>query len=288
MAGPDAEVPDDSVDAHFHVIGPAEAFPMDSRRSYTPPPASLSRWRTTFGPLGVRRGVLVQPSVYGNDHRALLAALADAHGALVGVASVPAGVDDGTLDALVAAGVRGVRLAHFENGDPRLRGGFVPFDAFEALAPRLRERNLHVELFTDSRLLPAIAPRLGRAGVPVVLDHMGRTPAILGLNHEGMATLKGLLRDGILWVKLSGVANISTQAPRYEDARPIFETLVEAAPSRVFWGSDWPHTTHAARPPDSRALLALTLSWTPKEHRTAVFRDNAAGFYRIPSRVQQR
>jgi predicted TIM-barrel fold metal-dependent hydrolase len=44
---------------------------------------------------------------------------------------------------------------------------------------------MHLDLFTDSRLLPGIADRLMRSRVPVVIDHMGRAPASLGAEHEG-------------------------------------------------------------------------------------------------------
>ena len=163
-----------TVDCHFHVIAPADAAPMVPRRSYTPAPASLDEWRATTLPLGVTHGVVVQPSFYGTDNRVLLGALEQARGTLVGVAAVDDGVSDAELDRLARAGVRGVRMAHFEAGDPRAMGGFVPLAAFDALEDRLAERGMHLDLFTDSRLLPAIADRLQRSRVPVVIDHMGR------------------------------------------------------------------------------------------------------------------
>ncbi|HWH92787.1 MAG TPA: amidohydrolase family protein, partial [Baekduia sp.] len=132
---------------------------------------------------------------------------------LVGVAAVEADVPDGELDRLAAAGVRGVRMAHFEPGDPRAMGGFVPLAAFDALEARLADRGMHLQLFTDSRLLPALAPRIRRSRVPVVIDHMGRAPARLGADHEGIQALAGLMRDGPVWVKLSGIANVSDAGP---------------------------------------------------------------------------
>ena len=144
------------VDSHFHVIAPLDVAPMVAHRSYTPAPASLAAWRDALAPGGVTHGVVVQPSVYGTDNRVLLSALREGAGQLVGVAAVAADVPEPELERLVSAGVRGVRLAHFEPGDPRAMGGFVPFAAFDALEPRLVERGLHVQLFTDSRLLPAV------------------------------------------------------------------------------------------------------------------------------------
>lgn len=254
---------------------------MFAGRSYTPAPALLQRWRETLGPLGVTRGVVVQPSFYGCDNRVMLAALRQGGGDLVGIAAVDVGVADEELDALAAAGVRGVRMAHFEAGDPRAMGGFVSFEAFDALEDRLRERSLHLQLFTDSRLLPGIAPRLRRARVPVVIDHMGRAPARLGWRHAGIEALTRLLSEGQVWVKLSGVANISDAAPTYGDAQRVHEVLVAANPQQLIWGSDWPHTKPSGPPPDTAALLRLLHLWTPERDRDRILRENPARLYQL-------
>lgn len=267
------------VDCHFHVIAPPDRAPLAAGRSYTPPPASLPQWRDALSPWGVRRGVVVQPSVYGTDNRVLLQALADGAGGLAGVAAVDATVSDAELERLVRAGVRGVRLAHFEPGDPRALGGFVGWDAFDRLEDRLAAHGLHVQLFTDSRLLPALAARIRASRVPVVIDHMGRAPARLGATHEGVRALVDLMVDGPAWVKLSGLANLSEAGPGHEDARPIHEALVDAAPHRVVWGSDWPHTRPAAERPSTAALVRLFEAWTPPEVRDRIAVHNAVRLY---------
>lgn len=269
------------VDAHFHVIAPADRAPMVPQRSYTPAPASVAAWRETLGPLGVTLGVVVQPSFYGTDPRVLVEALEQGEGDLVGVAAVDATVDDTELDRLAAAGVRGVRVAHFEPGDPRAMGGFVGWDAFEALEPRLFERGMHLQLFTDSRLLPALAERVARSRVPVVIDHMGRTPASLGTAHAGFRSLTALMRDGPVWVKLSGVANVSSAAPFHEDARAMHEALLAAAPDRLIWGSDWPHTRAAGERPRTADLVQLFHDWTPPGLRDLIGWENPRRLYRL-------
>lgn len=274
------------VDCHFHVIGPIDAFPMVDTRSYTPAPAALRDWRELLAPLGVTHGVVVQPSFYGTDNRALLAALAEGAGRLVGIAAVEPGVSDAQLDALADAGVRGVRVAHFEPGDPRAMGGFVSFDAFDdfdGFAARLRAHGMHLQLFTDSRLLPGIAERLTRARIPVVIDHMGRSPARLGAAHAGIQALVRLLGEGTVWVKLSGLANLSEMAPGYDDARAVHEALLAANPQQLVWGSDWPHTKPAGSRPQTGALLRLLREWTPVPiDRERILCNNPARLYRLP------
>lgn len=254
---------------------------MEATRSYTPGEATLARWRETLAPLGVTHGVVVQPSFYGTDNRALLAALDEGAGRLVGVAAVAADASDAQLRALVDAGVRGLRMAHFDAGDPRAMGGFVAFASFDALEDRMRAFGLHLQLFTDSRLLPGIARRLRRAKVPVVIDHMGRTPAALGTRHAGHAALCELLSEGSVWVKLSGVANISDAAPAYDDARAVHESLLRANPQRLVWGSDWPHTRPAHAAPRTADLFELFCAWTQSpEERERVLRLNPWELYR--------
>ncbi len=254
---------------------------MLASRSYTPAPASLSEWRDTLGPCGITHGVVVQPSFYGTDNRVLLAALEEGAGRLVGVAAVAADVTDDELDRIAAAGVRGVRMAHFEPADSRAMGGFVPFSSFDALEPRLRSRNMHLQLFTDSRLLPGIADRVMTSQVPVVIDHMGRTPAALGARHVGIQTLARLMADGPVWVKLSGVANVSDAGPDYEDARAVHDALLAAVPDRLLWGSDWPHTKPSGTRPSTAALVRLFQEWTPPGHLDRIGKANALAFYRL-------
>lgn len=267
------------VDCHFHVIAPLDQAPMAPGRSYTPAPASLDEWRATLAPLGVTQGVVVQPSFYGTDNRVLLDALDAGGGSLVGIAAVAAEVSDAELDRLIDAGVRGVRVAHFEPGDPRGMGGFVRWEAFDALEPRLAERGLHLQLFTDSRLLPDIAARICRSRVPVVIDHMGRAPAMLGAAHDGIRTLVELMRNGPAWVKLSGIANLSASGPAYKDARPIHEALVSAAPDRLVWGSDWPHTKLEGDRPRTETLMHLFRQWTPQAVLERIGWHNAVKLY---------
>ena len=67
--------PSGAVDCHAHVCGPANVFPYADERIYTPPDATLESYNSLLHMLGLDRAVLVQPSVYGTDNRAMLAAL---------------------------------------------------------------------------------------------------------------------------------------------------------------------------------------------------------------------
>lgn len=266
-------------DCHVHVF---EAGAPVRPGHYRPAHRPLAQIEATAQAHGIGHLVLVQPSVYGTDNRVLLSALAAGQGRLVGVAAVDAAVDAGELDRLAAAGVRGVRMAHFAPGDPRAMGGFVPFQAFDALEDRLAARGLHLQLFTDSRLLPAIGERLLRARVPVVIDHMGRAPASLGADHAGVRALARLMQDGPVWTKLSGLANLSDDWPDFDDARALHDALLAAAPQRLVWGSDWPHTRPSGRRPHTSHLVDLFRAWTPAALQQRIGNQNAHALYRFP------
>ena len=71
--------------------------------------------------LGVDRAVLVQPSVYGTDNRAMLAALKNHPMQMRGVAVIPSKPQDVTetyLAELHSAGVRGIRCNIVDVTDP--------------------------------------------------------------------------------------------------------------------------------------------------------------------------
>lgn len=272
----------DWVDCHFHVIECLQRFAMLAERSYTPATATFESWKATLAPLGFRRGVVVQPSFYGTDNTVLLNALRQGGGALAGVGAASEDVTEQGLDALASAGVRALRFSHLSAHQTSAARGFVPLSALKSLAPRMRARGMHVDLLTDSRLLPQIEAELRALQMPVVLDHMGRAPASLGHGHEGIKTMQRLLGEGWFWVKLSGIANISTQSPFYDDVRCIHDLLLATCPARLLWGSDWPHTRPMGQPPHTPDLLQRFIAWTDsKEVQSLILDQNPSELYSL-------
>src|SRR5919199_706932 len=107
---PRLQAPPGACDCHAHVFGPAARHPYSPKRGYTPPDASFEAYRHMHAVLGIARGVLTQPSVYGTDNRAMLDAVARDPGQLRAVAAVDADVTEDELRRLDEAGVRGVRV----------------------------------------------------------------------------------------------------------------------------------------------------------------------------------
>ena len=69
-------VPAGACDCHAHIYGPFDQFPLAASAPFQPPLAPAQALEERWGAFGVERGVLIQGSAYGRDHRALLAATA--------------------------------------------------------------------------------------------------------------------------------------------------------------------------------------------------------------------
>lgn len=238
-------------------------FPLAEERTYAPPEASGERYLSMLDTLGCERGVLVQASAHGLDNRAMLHAIAKAPDRLRGVAVADAGTDYETLQHLYRSGVRGLRLARLLNpdGSPRYKNT-VDVSALDQLLPHMRKTGLHAQLWTTLDQLEGLEPVIRTAGIPFVLDHMGRSGPKIGLNSPEFDRLCRLVADGHLWVKLTPYRP-SLAYPNYDDMRPYHERLLKANPDRMLWGSDWPHINMEKDVPDAGHLVDLLVAWTP-------------------------
>jgi predicted TIM-barrel fold metal-dependent hydrolase len=275
--------PANACDTHAHVFGPAAQFPYAADRSYTPPDAPLAMYLAMLDTVGFARGVLVQGSAHGRDNSAMLDALERHPDRLRGVAVADADVAPAELHRWASLGVRGLRFNHFFRGGALHYRGGVPLDAARTLAPLMAELGWHLQLWIDVKDLPGTIPALRALGVPVVIDHMGRTDAGAGIATPGFQSLLRLVGEGGCWVKLSGAHRLSRDAPDYPDARPFHEALVRANPERLVWGGDWPHPRMEGEMPDVGHLFQLFQAWTPDEAtRMRILVTNPARLYGFP------
>ena len=151
-----------------------------------------------------------------------------------------------------------------------------------ALAGRFEPLGWHLQIHGDPALLTHLGPALRRSPVPVVIDHIGRIDASLGLDQPAFRALCGLLDDDRFWVKVSGMDRITRLGPPYADAQPFAATLVARFGDRVVWGNDWPHPNHAGPVPDERQLVDLIGAIAPAQadiQRLMV--DNPQRLYRF-------
>jgi len=259
---PKEPLPAGACDAHCHVFGPADTFPYAPDRSYTPPDAPFEQLRALHEFLGVSRGVIVQASCHGTDNSAMLDAIARSNGRYRGVAIVDGDVTDAQLADLDARGVRGVRfnfVAHL--------GGAPDLDVFDRVLERIERLGWHVVLHLDAQDILQYAQRIARIKVPFVIDHMGRVRAEGGLGQQPFRQLL-----------------VSAGRRPFDDAIPFAQALIEAAPDRVLWGTDWPHPNISKDMPNDGELVDLLLRFCPDQAlREKLLVTNPARLYGFPA-----
>jgi 2-pyrone-4,6-dicarboxylate lactonase len=269
---PRFKLPPGATDAHCHVFGPAAKFPYAPGRRYTPQDAPKEMLRALHDHLGVERSVIVQASCHGTDNAAMLDCIASDPKRYRGVAIVDDTFTDKNYDKLHAGGVRGVRFNFVKH-----LGGAPDMAVFDRVMDRIKGRGWHVVLHLDAPDIVPLSPMIRKLPLPFVVDHMGRVPAKDGVEQPPLRALLELSRLENCWIKVCGAERISL--PPYDAAIPIARALVQAAPERVLWGTDFPHpnATHEA---DEADLLDLVPQYAPEalaQNRLLV--DNPAKLY---------
>jgi predicted TIM-barrel fold metal-dependent hydrolase len=265
-------LPTGSCDAHCHVFGPADKFPYAPNRRYTPADAPKEMLAALHAHLGVERAVIVQASCHGTDNAAMLDCIASDPSRYRGVAIVDDGFTDKDFDALDRGGVRGVRFNFVKH-----LGGAPDMAVFNRVIDRIKERGWHVVLHVDAPDIILLSDMIRKLPLPFIIDHMGRVPSVAGFDQPPLRALIELSRLKNCWIKVCGSERISM--PPYTAAVPIARALVEATPTRVLWGTDFPHpnATHEA---DEANLVDLVPQFAPDplaQKRLLV--DNPARLY---------
>jgi len=257
------------VDAHVHVWD-AAAGPDDRLGSA----GTIERLVATFDEHSVTRGVLIQPSYYGTDHRYLLAALESVGDRLVGVAL--AEPDDPTgLDALAAVAavpaIRGIRV-------PLIR---APADwlsaAGEAVWRVAQESSCVVCAFVMPEQLADLHPWLELfPDVPVAVDHLAGLDLADDRGTATMELLSDLARRPNVYVKASSLPAISRESFPHRDVWPaVWAVLDSFGHDRVLWGSDYPAILPYGTYGESVDVARLALATLPSEVAVAVLGGTA-------------
>jgi len=234
--------------------------------------------------LGIDRAVLVQPSVYGTDNRALLAALKLHPKQFRGVAVIPNNLEDVSepyLQELHTAGVRGIRCNMVDVAD---RSAGLPIQTLKAVAERIKPFGWHLELLMHVNEYPDLAKVFENFPVNVVFGHFGYTHAQHGVNDKGFQGLLELLRNGQAWVKMTGPYRICDGNLPYANMRPFNDAVIEANPKRLVWGSDWPHVMVKKQMPHDADLCELLGTWVSDSVlRKSILVDNPCILYDFPT-----
>jgi 2-pyrone-4,6-dicarboxylate lactonase len=272
---PALRLPPGACDTHCHIFGPQSRFPFPPDAIFRPADAPKEKLFALHEMLGFTRSVIVQSGCHGFDNSAVADALADKGGAYRGVALLPLTVSDAELARLSAQGFCGIRFNFMTH-----LGKAAPIGDVVAFTQRLAAIGWHLQIHPDSSLLEGMIPALKKSSVPVIIDHMARIDASLGLDQPAFCALLGLMEDERFWVKVSGSERASRAGPPYADTIPFARKLVEMFPARVLWGTDWPHPNFSGPIPDDGQLVDLIAEIAPTEAaRQALLVDNPARLY---------
>lgn len=272
-------LPSLACDSHMHIFD--RRFAPSPHWPRTPPDAPVAAYRRLQQRLGTSRAVVVTPSTYGTDNACTLDALDQLGEGARGVAVVGQDISAAELSRLAARRVRGLRVNFVS---PQSWGETTP-DMLANLARQVAGHpdccGWHIQVFAQPAQIVAMAPLLQTMPVPLVIDHLGRIDPAEGTAAPAYAVLRGLLDGGHTWVKLSGAyMRSAAQGPGYADMLPLGRALVQAAPERLVWGSDWPHTTEAPGSVDDAALVELLRAWAGSDDAMdAILVDNPARLY---------
>lgn len=266
-------LPVGTCDAHMHVFGPVNRYPLTPVRNYTPHLTTIEDYRRVMAAFGIDRAVLVQPSVYGVDNRALLDALRSAPQQLRGVVVVPSDISDADLRLMHELGVRGIRIN-------RRNPGGLSLDEALHLARRIEPLGWHLQLQIEIARAPELVNFIGRCRVPIVIDHFGFINPTEGVASPHFQNLLSLLAAGQIWMKLPAPYRISGDGHPLADLNPFVEALTACRPDRLLWATDWPHTELWSAMPDEHELLDASPIWqlSPAKQQ-AIFVENPIRLY---------
>jgi D-galactarolactone isomerase len=267
------QFPVGACDTHMHIYD--SRYPAAPSALLRPPDATVDHYRKVQAGLGLQRVVVVQPTTYGLDNSCTLDAVAEFGDDARAVVVVDDQVTDQELDRLTQLGARGARF-HM------LPGGAVPWEIMPTVAARIAEFGWHIQLQMNGRDLIDRIGALLALPTTLVVDHVGRYMPPVDPDAERFAVLVRLLDTGRCWVKLSAPYESAVDVTHeYAAVTRLVHTLVDRAPERMLWATNWPHPGQA-NPPSLTDLGRLAFEWLPDaEVRRRILVDNPAALYRF-------
>ena len=274
---PSLKMPAGATDSHCHIFGPKLKYPL-SNPYYLPPKVLVEDYLRMLSIIGVERAVFVHAATYGTDNSLVLDVIASAPTRFRAIGLVNEATTDAELERLHAGGVRGFRANLVSKIGAQLAEA-------RRLADRVKSLGWNAQFLLNVEEFPELDKTFGDFPVPVVIDHMGRPIIEKGVVAPGFQALLRLLRNGRAWAKLSAPYRTSKDPLRYRDIVPFAHALIEAAPDRLVWGTDWPHVNmDAGTPmPNDGDLCDQLAAWAPDEDtRRKILVENPARLYGFP------
>ncbi|MHA6691593.1 amidohydrolase family protein [Devosia sp. A449] len=268
---PKIAVPAGACDTHAHLYEDGQ-YPLKPSRPFTPAAVRIDDYRAMLTKLGIQRAVIVHSGVHV-DHQITIDALKASNGQWRGITVADPNMSEAEIADLNAVGFRGVRFNPFNAPVAGIAG-------IEELSERIAPFGWHVQLHINAADLVDMAPRLRQLPVEIVIDHLGHMPTALGIDHPGFQLLLHMVKNEGWWIKLSAPMRFEDAQLPYSSLIPFAQALIAANPSRMLWGSDWPHVSFSGTMPNDADLLDLLAIWAPDpEVQKQILVDNPAHLY---------
>ena len=271
---PNIALPKGSIDSHCHVYH--KDYPALAGGPDVPADApSLQEYRQLQAWLGLEKVVFTQPNAYQADNTCLLEALKTVGDNARGVAVVTPETTEAQLQAWHELGVRGARIM-------QLPMGAVKLDKLETVAAKIKAFDWSCIVQFNGQEILEHAPQLNKINNNYVIDHHGKFLPPVKINSPQFQQLLKLIDKGNCYYKIAACYESSQSGhPHYEDIAIMTKHIIEYAPERVIWGSNWPHvSTTAELAPNDASLLDTMMSWMPDEAtRQRIFVDNPLRLY---------
>ena len=263
---PKLTLPPGACDTHFHFIGPQALYPMKPNHVFSYlrfENTTIEDWLKLQEALGLSRGLHVQSMMYENVYQLLLHAQCRMPDRIRAVAIPDTGITDRELGILTQAGVVGYRQTWrlSKSVDQRLHD-------------RVTAHGWQIHWLIHGEHTEEWQPNVLASRGNFVIEHMGGVRPEQGLDGADFTFIRRCIDTGRCWVKLSPRPSKRQTLP-FDDMKPFARWLVDNAPDRLLWGSDWPHPQYFKPMPNDVDLLDEMLDWVPEEAiRQKIFVDN--------------
>ncbi|MGX9937496.1 amidohydrolase family protein [Advenella kashmirensis] len=271
--------PSFAVDTHAHVYDLTK-YPLHESSGFSilaNETGTAQQYAAVLDAHGMSHAVLINPlGGYGVDNRNMLDVISASNGRFKGIAVVPHDITEAQLDAMMYAGVVGIRFNLSFPASPAITG-----TGGARLLSLAEDRGLIVQIhYHEEAHLLAAFDILRACRSPIVIDHCGRPILDKGVNQPGFQALLELGRSPNAIIKLSALFRSSRQGWPYHDADPYVARLIEVfSEDRCIWGSDWPFLRANTRIDYGPELSRLS-HWIPNmADQRKVLWDNPARIF---------
>jgi D-galactarolactone isomerase len=271
---PRTQLPKGAVDTHMHLYDTQ----FKGEVGGPPPPedfANLADYQSMQNWIGLEKVVIVQPNAYQANNECMLRALDQLGDQARGIVVVTPETTEAELHAMHQRGARGARIME-------LPGGAVGLKHLLEINAKIRPLGWHCIVQFDGRDMHTHTPLLNQLDDLYIIDHVGK---FLGSTTPESSTFKALLKlidKGNCYVKIGAVyESTHTQEPGYPDVAALSRALIQHAPERILWASNWPHVSQSIEnAPNDAWLLDTVCDWMEDDKTIQqIFVDNPHRIY---------